>query len=578
MLRQDVKENFLALLEKKGKIKSEQRSVVAGFNSFVDLEKQFAQSGTIKPEEFAQLKADFFQLPYVDLVGEKVKPTVLKIIPKELATNYQSLAYAQSRGTLSVAMVDPSDLKAREAIEFLARERGYKAEFAITSQVAFDSVFKQYSALKSEVQEYLGVAEEKLNQPSADIDAAQNVDDMASSAPIAKMVSVILKHAVEERASDIHIEPVLNQTRVRYRVDGVLKTSLMLPKYVHPAIVSRVKVMAKLKIDETRIPQDGRIRLKIADKEIDFRISTLPLYKNEKVVMRILDSSGGVLTLEDLGFDGRNLEVIQDNIQKPHGMFLVTGPTGSGKTTTLYAVLHVLNKETTNIVTLEDPVEYFLKGVNQSQVNPEVGLTFASGLRSILRQDPDVIMVGEIRDQETGDLAIHAGLTGHIVLSTLHTNDAFGAVPRFLDLGAEAFLLASTLNVVIAQRLVRKICQDCREETTIPEENKEEVVAELKRIRPDALPEDITPDGPLTFWKGAGCKHCGNTGYKGRSSIAEVLAVTDEIKELITAKNKWQEVKKVFVESGMYTLKQDGIIKALRGITTVEEVLRTTKD
>ncbi len=577
MFREDIKNKFLALLISEYSIDSSLEPSLREANSFGELERVVIEKKISDAEKLARLKAGFFRLPYVNLVGEEIDPDTLNMIPKELAENYQVISYAFDGSVLSVGIVEPDDLKVREAIEFLAREKRIKVQFVAISHESFREGIKQYTALESEVEEYLGDAEADFKNLGSSVAGTSGGEESVSSAPIAKMVSVILRHAVEEQASDIHIEPVLNQTRVRYRIDGVLKTSLVLPNYVHSAIVSRIKVMSRLKIDETRVPQDGRIRIRVGNRNIDFRVSTLPLYKNEKIVMRILDSSGDDLTLEELGFEGRNLDVINENIKKPNGMFLVTGPTGSGKTTTLYAVLHELNKEEVNIVTLEDPVEYFRKGINQSQINPEVGLTFASGLRSILRQDPDIIMVGEIRDKETGDLAVHAALTGHFMLSTLHTNDAFGAIPRLVDLGVEAFLLASTLNVIIAQRLVRKICEDCREETKLPENMLKDVIKEIGMIPKQVLPEDINLEN-LKFFKGKGCQHCNNTGYKGRSAVAEVLAMTDELKKIVSTQSDWGEVKEVFEQQGMMNIKQDGIIKAIRGITSMEEVLRVTKD
>ncbi len=568
--------SILEELVRKKYITQAQASILSNIRSFSVLEEKLTKSGWVDEEEFAKMKARFFNLPYINLIGRKVDPEVVKILPKDFSDNYKVAVFDKKGKTLSIAIYDPTNLKAREALEFFAREGNYKIKLYTCSKKSFEEIYNQYSALKSEVEEFLGEAKEKLTVSTDElVQAGEHIDER--SAPIAKMVDVILRHAVEENASDIHIEPMMNKTRVRYRIDGVLKTSLILPKYVHSAIVSRIKVMARLKIDETRIPQDGRIRVTLDGKEIDFRISTLPLYRNEKVVMRILDSNKGDIKLEDLGFEGKNLSVIKENIKKPHGMFLVTGPTGSGKTTTLYSVLNILNNDDINIVTLEDPVEYYLPGVNQSQINPDVGLTFASGLRSILRQDPDVIMVGEIRDRETADLAIHASLTGHIVLSTLHTNDAFGAIPRLVDLKVEPFLLASTLNVILAQRLVRKLCTKCRVAADVPDRIKNEVKEELARVNPLSLPSDIDIDN-LKFWKGEGCPECGETGYRGRTAIAEVLNIEDEIREIISKQKDWHLIKEHFFKEGMLTLKQDGIVKALRGLTTIEEVLRVTQD
>ena len=367
------------------------------------------------------------------------------------------------------------------------------------------------------------------------------------------------------------------ESRVRYRIDGILHTSLILPKTIHNSVVGRIKVLADLKLDETRMPQDGRIRVNINNREIDLRISVMPLLEEEKVVMRILDVTKGAPTLENLGFMGPGLKIILKNLKKNDGIFLVTGPTGSGKSTTLFSVLTSLNKEGINISTLEDPVEYYVKGVNQSQVKPEIGFTFASGLRSLLRQDPDVIMVGEIRDNETAELGIHAGLTGHFVLSTLHTNDALGAIPRLLDMKVEPFLLGSTLNVILAQRLARKICEHCKIEQKLPLDIVEEVKKELE-ITPAAVIKQMLPDfdiKKIKFYRGSGCARCGSTGYTGRVALAEALDVNDEIKEIIMDNKKNITLDDLVKNQNFITMKQDGIIKALLGLTTMEEILRT---
>ena len=481
---------------------------------------------------------------------------------------------------VKIALVDPLNLKARGAADFIGRGKNLKIKYFIATLNDFQKALQQYGSLKTEVGEALKVAEDRFaGIGESDGVSGEKMESVIKSAPISKMVSVILKHAVESRASDVHIEPTIGESRVRYRIDGVLHTSLVLPKYIHSAIISRIKVMSNLKIDETRVPQDGRIRLNIGGKNIDFRVSTLPLYAQEKVVMRILDTSSGISNWEQLGFDGVNLKLMQENIKKPHGMFLVTGPTGSGKSTTLYAALQILNQEKVNIVTLEDPVEYYLQGVNQSQVRPEVNFTFASGLRSILRQDPDIIMVGEIRDNETAELAIHASLTGHFVLSTLHTNDAFGAIPRLMDMEVEPFLLASTLNIVIAQRLVRTICSECKQSFQAPDSLRQQIQEIYDSISENSLPDKLKGKPDLyTFYKGRGCPRCDNTGYKGRMAVVEVLDVNDKIKNVIYSSKDLSVIKDMFVKQGMLTLKQDGLIKALDGRTTIEEVLTVTKD
>ncbi len=542
-----------------------------------NLEKDLIKTKKITEEDIAKAKADIFGLTYIYLVDQKIDKQVLNIFPKELALNYQMVVFAKEDSLLKVALVDPLNLKAREAADYIAREKNLKIEYYIISPTSFSKAIQQYGSFKTEVGEALKVAQDKFAEEAEQ--PQQTIETVIKSAPITKMVSVILKHAVESRASDIHIEPTSGESRIRYRIDGVLHTSLVVPKYIHSAIVSRIKVMSNLKIDETRVPQDGRIRLNIEGKNIDFRVSTLPLYSQEKVVMRILDTSGGVSTWEELGFEGKNLKLMKENISKPHGLFLVTGPTGSGKSTTLYAALQLLNKEGVNIVTLEDPVEYYLDGINQSQVRPEVNFTFASGLRSILRQDPDIIMVGEIRDSETAELAIHASLTGHFVLSTLHTNDAFGAIPRLIDMGLEPFLLASTLNVVIAQRLVRTICSECKEKVELPPTMAKFVKETYQSIPPESLPEELRNQKEIKYvYRGKGCSRCDHTGYKGRTAIVEVLDVSEAIKKIIYSGGNLSKIKEVFTQQGMLTLKQDGLIKALQGFTTIEEIIRATKE
>ena len=572
----EPKEKILDYFLAKNKISQEE---VKKFKIKADLpqiEAELIGTKKISEEDIAKAKADIFGLSYIFLGQRKIPHDVLGILPHDLAENYQMTVFEQTKDTLKVALVNPLNLKAQEAAGFIARSKNLKIEYYIISQTSFQKVLQQYGSLKSEVGEALKIAKGKF--------AGEDITDetmvsVIKSAPISKMVAVILKHAVESRASDVHIEPSTGESRVRYRIDGILHTSLVLPKYIHAAIVSRIKVMSNLKIDETRSPQDGRIRLNIGGNDVDFRVSTLPLYSQEKVVMRILDTSKGVSTWEELGFEGKDLKLMQNNIKKPHGMFLVTGPTGSGKSTTLYAALQLLNKESVNIVTLEDPVEYYLSGVNQAQVRPEVKFTFASGLRSILRQDPDIIMVGEIRDAETAGLAIHASLTGHIVLSTLHTNDAFGAIPRLIDMKVEPFLIASTLNVVAAQRLVRKICPECKEKLEVPASLKAQIQEILESIPENSLPESLKDKKSIShIYRGKKCAYCDNTGYKGRTAIAEVLDINDNIKDIIYSGFEASKIKEIFVKQGMLTLKQDGLIKALEGKTSIEEILTATKD
>ncbi|MCG2686912.1 GspE/PulE family protein [Candidatus Parcubacteria bacterium] len=580
MLSKDQQFKILQLLKDRNFLTDENYQNLKGsVQKGEDVLRKIREVKKVDSQNLGKILAEFFNLPYQDLKSLKSDPQVINLVSEDLARNYNLVVFDKQENVLNVAITDPTDLKAQEAMDYIARGKNLKVKYYLTSPEDLNIFLNQYSALKTEVGEALVEAKDRLEEKETKSVKEENLDEAIKSAPVAKMVSVILKHAVDGYASDVHIEPFSDGSRVRYRIDGVMRTSLILPKYIHTALVSRIKVLANLKIDETRIPQDGRIRLNILNKKIDFRISTLPLYEQEKVVMRILDTSGGSLDLEGLGFEGRNLRTIKDNIHKPHGMFLVTGPTGSGKSTTLYSVLNILNQEEVNIVTLEDPVEYYLTGINQSQIRPEVGLTFATGLRSILRQDPDIIMVGEIRDSETAELAIHASLTGHFVLSTLHTNDALGAIPRLTDMKVEPFLLASTLNVVIAQRLVRKICIDCKEEFALPSNILAEVQEEIKKIPKGSLPEELKNLKKLKFYKGKGCAHCDKTGYKGRIGIAEVLEATDNLKNLIAAgKMGGAEMKQEFVNQGAMTIKEDGMLKAVKGVTTVEEIMRATRE
>ena len=387
------------------------------------------------------------------------------------------------------------------------------------------------------------------------------------------MVAVILRHAVEGNASDIHIEPTKKELRVRFRVDGILTTGLLLPLKIHPAIVARVKILSNLKIDETRLPQDGRFSISVGQKNIDFRVSTFPTTLGEKAALRVLDPAQGIKGLDGLGLEKRNLEVLKKAVQSPYGMILATGPTGSGKTTTLYTVLHLLNKEGVNVLTLEDPVEYFVEGINQSQVKPEIGYTFATGLRHILRQDPNIIMVGEIRDEETAALAAHAALTGHIVLSTLHTNNALGVIPRLIDLKVAPFLLPSSLSLCIAQRLARTLCPYCKKEVVANLKIREMILQEIEAM-PELLRKEIKLSKPLKIHESSGCKKCRSEGYLGRIAFFEILVMTTQLKEIILKEPTESNIQKEASRQGMITLKQDGILKVLKGLTSVAEVLR----
>ncbi len=540
----------------------------------------------IDSEKLVETQAKSRGLPYASLLETDIPKDVLNIISQEVAQNYRVICFNKEKNRIDVGIMNAGNLKATEAINFLAAKEGYQIKYYLISEDSFNKALKQYQSLSEEVEVALKAQEEETELEIAQRKKKKKTEEITKAAPVSKIVSVILKHAVEGGASDIHIEPFKQESRVRYRIDGILNTSLVLPIGVHSSIIARIKVLSNLKLDETRVPQDGRIRINFNKKRIDFRVSILPLVETEKVVMRILDVSKGAPKLEDLGYEGSTLENIKKNIKKSDGMFLVTGPTGSGKSTTLFSALTIINKEGVNISTLEDPVEYFLEGANQSQIRTEVGFTFATGLRALLRQDPDIIMVGEIRDSETGELAIHAALTGHMVLSTLHTNDAIGTIPRLIDMKVEPFLLGSTLNGILAQRLVRRICTHCKTEQEISEEVKKDVVAEVKKMYDivddetrKLFDEKILGTGAKgVLYKGKGCARCADSGYKGRISIGEVLDIDDEIRSIISNNKELTYNSEVLKKQGFITVKQDGIIKALKGITSMEEVLRVMSD
>jgi type IV pilus assembly protein PilB len=572
---------ILDYLLKAGKLSQEkyqQYSALSDKNSN-ELLQSLEKDGVLDEEALAEAKGKSLGISYVNLEGKDISLDVLKLLPQDLAENYQILIFAKSGNEISVGMINPLNYKAVEALEFLARKKDYRIKYFIISQASFKYVYKEYENIREQVGEALDFAEEKFapKEEEASSEKVTKLDEIVKTAPVSKIVSVILRHAIEGDASDIHIEPQGDKSRIRFRIDGILHTSIVLPIYVHAALVSRVKVISNLKIDETRIPQDGRIRLNINGEDIDFRVSIIPLINQEKVVMRILRSPEKAPTFEDLGFIGNQLFLMESNLKKPNGMYLVTGPTGSGKSTTLFAALSKLNNDKVNICTLEDPVEYHIEGVNQSQVRSEVGFTFANGLRSLLRQDPDIMMVGEIRDKETAQLAIHAALTGHFVLSTLHTNDASGAIPRLMDMGSEPFLLASTLNLILAQRLVRKICPDCKAKTELMPDSRQEIEASLADLPSESFYKGVKENKDMTVYKGKGCVKCGNTGYKGRLAIAEVLHVGPKMREIIAKGFSSAEVKEELKKQKFISITQDGWMKVLLGETTVEEVMRVTK-
>lgn len=576
----EYQQEILDLLIKEKTISEEDLYEIKKIANIVggDITDILIERNIIDEEKIIELKAKVYGLQYQGILENAITSDVLNFVPQTVAENYKIICFDRAEDIAKIGITDPDNFKAKEAIDFLAKKSSVKIEFFLISKTTFLKLFKQYKNLEKEVFSALKIKEE---QEREGVDKNEENEDfidsrVIKSAPVSKIVSVIIRHAVEGKASDVHIEPWQNNTRIRYRIDGILCTSLTLPLNIHNSLVARIKVLAALKLDETRIPQDGRIRITVNKKEVDFRISIFPLAGYEKVVMRILSVAKKVPTLEDLGYRENTNKVIQKNIKKTSGMLLVTGPTGSGKSTTLFSILHILNKENVNISTLEDPVEYSIKGVNQSQVRPEIGFTFAAGLRSLLRQDPDIIMIGEIRDNETAELAIHAALTGHLVLSTLHTNSAISTIPRLFDMDIEPFLLGSTLNAVVAQRLARKICKHCKKE----DDNVSPHMVEKVRSEINKMPRELRKKIPLklVFYKGAGCSRCNNSGYDGRIAIVEALDVNSQIKDKILNGVKDITRTEVRKKQNFITMQQDGILKILDGESTMEEVLRVSAE
>jgi len=530
-------------------------------------EEIISQKELVNEDDLTQAKGELYQIPFVNLAEKGTSPEALQFIPRPVAERFRFIPFAYDRknNELSLAMANPLDL---ESIEFAERKSKAKVKVFIAPKSKIEkAISERYSqGLTAEVTAAL----KETEAPVREVVDIRKLGEVIREAPIAKIVSTLLEFAIKSRASDIHIEPWEDRTRVRYRIDGILQERLVLPKKVHEALVSRIKILSDMKIDEKRIPQDGRFNFRADGEEVDLRVSTLPTVHGEKVVMRLLKKSGNIPTLPELGLRGQGLKTLQDSILRPHGIILVCGPTGSGKTTTLYSVLSKINTTRVNVVTIEDPVEYQIVGVNQVQINPQAGLTFATGLRAFLRQDPNIIMVGEIRDRETTDLAIQASLTGHLVFSTLHTKSAAQALPRLLDMGAEPFLLASSMTCVVAQRICRRVCQECKEEF----DPDPKVLADVKRVLGKLFPEDQK----IKFAKGKGCENCSNTGYFGRIGIFEVLSVTEKIGRLILERAPAVDIEKQACDEGMITMKQDGFLKVIEQITTIEEILRVAQD
>lgn len=549
--------------------------------------------GVVSDEELAKWYAEESGTPYIQLDPKTINPSLLKLIPERIAHRYNAVVFGEENGIKQLAMEDPDDL---QAVDSLQKQLGSKPALYLATKQNIASVLDLYRGEMSS--ELTKVIAEDTEAESEQVDVSE--DDLAEDSPIAQTATLLIEFAIKSGASDIHIEPREDFVQVRYRVDGVLREADKLPKKVQAALVSRIKILANLKIDERRIPQDGRFKIVQAGKMYALRVSTLPIADGEKVVLRILDESNRAQSMEELGFWGSALKTINNAIIEPHGMILVTGPTGSGKSTTLFSVLSLLNSHTVNISTVEDPIEYKIAGANQTQVNPKAGMTFASGLRALLRQDPNIIMVGEIRDGETADMGVQAALTGHLVFSTLHTNNAATCLPRLLDMGIEPFLIASTVRAVLGQRLVRNVCQECRTSYKPDDGELDEIkrmfglktaedfkkISELEKVAAGenlgAKDKELSTDGKqiLRLWKAKedGCEACSGIGYRGRFGIYEVLENSNDIQHLIMNDGTSDVIQEKAIAAGMVTMQMDGFIKALRGLTTVEEILRVTRE
>ncbi len=539
----------------------------------------------VSERDLSESRAKVLNIPYFSESKISVSPELLTLISVELARNYQIIPLDLDKGTgiLSLVMVKPEDLS---TVDFFQKRTGYKIKSFLTSKENFDTLLSNvYSqSLSGEISGVLKRGKEQSEESGVRLVTSETISQIIKEPKIVEIVRKILEHAIRLRASDVHIEPQENITRVRYRIDGILEEKLTLDKDYHAALVSRIKILSGMKIDEKRIPQDGRFNFSSEFGEVDLRISSLPTVNGEKIVMRLLKKSERVPTLSELGIRAKALATLEEAIHIPHGIILATGPTGSGKTTTLYSLLTMINNPKVNIVTLEDPVEYQMSGVNQVQINAQAGLTFASGLRSFLRQDPNIIMVGEIRDEETAQLAIQASLTGHLVFSTVHTNSAAGALPRLLDMGAEPFLLASSMTAAIGQRVLRKICDNCKQ-AYVPEQSVvDDIQKALGKLLDGWLKTNETQSAlakknntPFMLYKGAGCEKCGSAGYYGRVGIYEVLRVTEKIARSILERADAATIEKQAMEDGMIIMKQDGYLKVLEGVTTLEEVIRVAQ-
>jgi len=544
------------------------------------IENYLIEKKIITPLSLYENAAQFFKIPFVNLKGQTIRKDILFSIPEPIATTHNLIAFDKDNKQIKIATTNPDNL---EIFEFIKKKIKLEPKINLTTPENIRDCLKQYHKnLKTEF-DYL--TKDKQSVGTDPKDKEQKLKKLAEDLPVVRIVDTLLEYAIFQEASDIHIEPEEKDIIVRYRIDGILHNVMTLPKNVQAGIIARIKILANMKVDEHRLPQDSRFKISNEEYKISFRVSIIPTFDGEKIVMRLLNEKAQILNLEQLGFQPSSLEIVKRNIKKPLGMILVTGPTGSGKTTTLYTILNLLNSPEVNISTVEDPIEYRMQRINQSQINPKIGFTFATGLRALLRQDPDIIMVGEIRDEETAEIAVHAAMTGHLVLSTLHTNSAIATLPRLSDMGVPSFLVATTTNVIVAQRLVRKICTNCIQSYNLNKQTIEELSKQLNAVdllkkleRERAIVSAKKGFESLLFYKGKGCKKCKDSGYKGRIGIYETLEITEEISKLILKKADSSQLKEQAEKQNIVTIIEDGFIKARNGITTIEEIMRVTKE
>lgn len=571
---------LLLLLEEKGLLSQDQIRHVENraLADKIAVAEVIRSERLVPDEEFAKIQSEYLGVPYVDLRNTKQSPGAMKDISHKASDTYRFIAFGIKGNTLQVAMESPDDFQALEAVRFIAKRKGLTAEIYIASSESIDELLGGAAVVEAEIGGALKEFSQELSASAADGKKGnKDIERIVGEAPVTKVVAVMIRHAIEGNSSDIHIEPTEKEVRVRYRIDGKLHTTLTLPPKVHSAVISRIKILSNLKIDESRLPQDGRFSATIDNRAYDFRVASMPTIFGEKIAIRILDKASGAPSFQELGFRSQIQQVFEQYLHSPFGIILISGPTGSGKSTTLFTSLTALNSPERNIVTIEDPVEYEVEGVNQTQVQPEIGFTFAAGLRSILRQDPDIIMVGEIRDRETAELSVHAALTGHLVMSSIHTNNAIGAIPRLIDMGIDGFLLSASVRLLAAQRLIPKLCQHCKQEEPLSDAVRQKIVEELQGL-PEAALQEENQKNPKFLYKSPGCPECKEMGVDGRVAIVEIVPISRAMRVAINEFSGFDALAAIAKKEGMVSMRQEGTLKALTGEVRYEDVLRVTSE